>query len=415
MKKIIILIGFVSILFVSPKIYAANVFTYVVNSESNTVSVIDAMDHAIKTTIHNIGSSPWKLIAHPSGSNIYITNSTATTVSVIDTSTNKVTTNPIAVGRQPKEIAISPDGKFLYVVNAVDNNISVIDTKTNSPVAGSPLTAGKMISDVALSPDGKFVYIVNGGDNTVSVLDASTKTAIMGSPLTVGNHPIAVVVSADSSQAFVANLFDSTVSVINASTASIPPKVSAGPSVNLGSGLLLDIILNPTSKEGYVLNAGDGMNNGTVSILDTSKNPPVVKGAPIPVGKASLGISVTPDGKTVYVANNGDNTVSIIDVTKTPPIVSSKTVGNSPTSLITLNIPPAAAPPGDPNGTQVPPGGKSGGSDEVKTGATVPANVESGSGGCSFVSIASRSNLNSFVYLFSIFLPLGFYRKPRKK
>ncbi len=415
MKKMRILIGFICALFFSSNLHAANVFTYVVNSDGNSVSVIDTIDNSIKTTINNIGSSPWKLVANPTGSNIYITNSTGTTVSVIDTSTNKVTTNPIAVGNQPKEIAISPDGKFLYVVNAVDNNISVIDTKTNAPVAGSPLTAGKMISDVTLSPDGKFVYIVNGGDNTVSVLDASTKTAIMGSPVAVGNHPIAVVVSADSRQAFVVNLFDSTVSVINANAASMPPTVTAGPSVNLGGGLLLDMALSPTRQEAYVLNPGDGTSNGTVSIVDTSKNPPIVKGAPIPVGKASLGISVTPDGKTVYVANNGDNTVSIIDVTKNPPVVGSKTVGSSPTSLITLNIPPPAAPPGDPNGTQVPPGGKSGGSDEVKTGATVPANAESGSGGCSFVSIASQSNLNSFVYLFSIFLPLSFYRKLRKK
>ncbi len=415
MKKMITSISFVFALFVTPKIYAANVFTYVVNSGGNIVSVIYTMDKTINTSINNIGSSPWKLIAHPSGANIYITNSTATTVSVIDTSTNKVTATPIAVGNQPKEIAISPDGKFLYVVNAVDNNISVIDTKTNAPASGSPLTAGKMISDVTLSPDGKFIYIVNGGDNTVSVLDASTKTAIMGSPVTVGNHPIAVVVSADSTQAFVANLFDSTISVINANAASMPPKVTAGPSVNLGGGLLVDLVLSPTSKELYVLNVGDGTNNGTVSILDISKNPPVVKGAPIPVGKASLGISVTPDGKTIYVANNGDNTVSIIDVTKTPPVVSLKAVGNSPTSLITLNIPPPAVPPGDPNGTQIPPGGKSGESDEVNTGATVPANAENGSGGCSLVAIVSQINLNSFIYLFSVFLPLSFYRKLKKK
>lgn len=408
MKRIIILISFISAFFLSSKIYAANVFTYVVNSGGNSVSVIDTIDNSIKTTINNIGSSPWKLTANPTGSNIYITNSTGTTVSVIDTSTNKVT-NPITVGNQPKEIAISPDGKLLYVVNAVDNNISIIDTKTNTPISGSPFTAGNLISGIAISPDGKFLYIVNGNDNNVSVLDTSTRSAIMGSPVSVGNHPLAIVVSADSSLAFIANFFDSTISVISVDSTSTPPTVSIASTVNVGGGFLVALALNPTNKDVYVLNVGDGTSNGTISVIDTTNNPPVLKGAPISVGKSPIGISVNPDGKTVYVANSADNTISIIDITKTPPVVSSKAVESNPTSLITLSIPPPVALPGDPNGTQIPPGDKSGESDEVNTGVIVPANAESGSGGCSVLSIGSLFNLNSFIYLFFLFLPLSFY------
>ena len=37
-------------------------------------------------------------------------------------------------------------------------------------------------------------------------------------------------------------------------------------------------------------------------------------GTPIPVGTTPLGIAITPDGTTVYVANNSDNSVTPITV-----------------------------------------------------------------------------------------------------
>jgi DNA-binding beta-propeller fold protein YncE len=72
------------------------------------------------------------------------------------------------------------------------------------------------------------------------------------------------------------------------------------------------------------------MNNngaaGTVSVISTATNTTV--GDPIPVGNSPIGISVTPDGKYVYVSNsnigsigNAGPPVGIVSVisTASPP------------------------------------------------------------------------------------------------
>jgi YVTN family beta-propeller protein len=67
-----------------------------------------------------------------------------------------------------------------------------------------------------------------------------------------------------------------------------------------------------------------------VSVIDTTTSPPKVT-ATITVGSYPVGVAVSPDGSTVYVANEGDNSVSVIDTTTNPPTVTATIgVGNQP-------------------------------------------------------------------------------------
>ena len=66
----------------------------------------------------------------------------------------------------------------------------------------------------------------------------------------------------------------------------------------------------------------------TVSVLDSTNT--VI--ATVPVGTAPTGVAANPNGKWVYVANNGSNNVSVID-TATNKVVSTITVGTSPTAV----------------------------------------------------------------------------------
>ena len=53
------------------------------------------------------------------------------------------------------------------------------------------------------------------------------------------------------------------------------------------------------SHTAYVINDGS---SGSVTPIDTATNTP---GAAIPVGSFPVGVAITPDGKTAYVANEG--------------------------------------------------------------------------------------------------------------
>ena len=65
------------------------------------------------------------------------------------------------------------------------------------------------------------------------------------------------------------------------------------------------------AQNAYITNSGVPPDFfGTVSVIDTTSNTVT---ATIPVGRAAKGVAVTPDGSTVYVANQNANTVSVID------------------------------------------------------------------------------------------------------
>ena len=66
-----------------------------------------------------------------------------------------------------------------------------------------------------------------------------------------------------------------------------------------------------TGTRAYVTCAGTGL-NGDVYVFDTNTNTQIKI---IPVGSNPLGISTTPDGTQIFVANSGSNTVSVINTT----------------------------------------------------------------------------------------------------
>ena len=84
------------------------------------------------------------------------------------------------------------------------------------------------------------------------------------------------------------------------------------------------VSVTPDGAKVYVANAG----SNTVSVIDTASY--AVKD--VSVGAAPEGVSVTPDGTLVYVANSNSNTVSVINTT-TDTVTDNVSVGDYPTSF----------------------------------------------------------------------------------
>jgi YVTN family beta-propeller protein len=74
----------------------------------------------------------------------------------------------------------------------------------------------------------------------------------------------------------------------------------------------LGLMASPAAAKPFAYVAN--INDNTVSVIDTATTPPSVVAtvAVGPMGANPFAVAVTPDGKRVYVVNNGDNTVSVI-------------------------------------------------------------------------------------------------------
>jgi len=119
---------------------------------------------------------------------------------------------------------------------------------------------------------------------------------------------------------YVANIADGTISVINTSTNTQVATISTN-----GAGA---VAVTPDGTRAYVVTGGG------VSVIDTATN--TVVGSPIPIGTETfglfIGIAITPNGRSVYVANSGSGTVSVI-ATASNTVVDTIPVGTSPSGI----------------------------------------------------------------------------------
>jgi YVTN family beta-propeller protein/autotransporter-associated beta strand protein len=136
--------------------------------------------------------------------------------------------------------------------------------------------------------------------------------------------------------AFISNAFTDDVTVINTQ---VPGGTVVQQSVALGGSQIVPsgVAATPDGRYVYVANQGAG----TVSVLNATTYQVV---GTIPVGAGPVGVTVTPDGKFAYVTNQFDNSVSIINTT------TNRVVGNP--------IPLQSSSEGAPYGIAVTPGGQ---------------------------------------------------------
>jgi YVTN family beta-propeller protein len=162
-----------------------------------------------------------------------------------------------------------------------------VKTRTHKP---PDIAAGTGPLGGAFTPDGKTGFVVNNGSNSVSTFDLKTRTKYP-TDIPVGPGPVAMAITPDGKTGFVDNL--------------------GGPIASANT---------PTPES-----------IGTVSTIDVktrTKDPTDITVGPQPAAPA-----VTPNGKTVFVANYGNGTVSTIDVktrTKDPTDIP---VGVNPSTI----------------------------------------------------------------------------------
>ncbi|KPV48332.1 hypothetical protein SE17_38625, partial [Kouleothrix aurantiaca] len=132
-------------------------------------------------------SSPIALSA--SNELLWVVNPDSDTVSVFRTSDNTKVISDIPVGDEPQSVALHPNNTFAYVANAAGNSITVIKI-TNASVnsfraapdttvgPGGEIITGAEPWNVVISPDGNRVFVANSAQDTISVLRTDTNAVI---------------------------------------------------------------------------------------------------------------------------------------------------------------------------------------------------------------------------------------------
>lgn len=257
-----------------------------------------------------------------------------------------VVQSTLATGANPtsvEAITVTSTGSTVFVTQAGDSSVS---PAIPASIAALNVTSGpSLLQSITLADPTQVPAFVVGYDGTQRVYALSepsaggigAATAIEGTQLAisatipVGNNPVYGVMTSDLKRAYILNKGSGTVSVINVvnnALDSVVPTITL-PQITTPSGTTAP---NPVwadyslaTNELVVLNQGDGVNPGSLSIINiplcsintqpanpncSTTNPTDATGfgtivATVPVGINPTMVSMLLDGSQAYVVNSG--------------------------------------------------------------------------------------------------------------
>jgi len=228
----------------------------------------------------------------------------------------------------------------LLVLEKSDNMLAIVDPATLKIVGRVP--AGPDPHEIEASPDGKLAFISNYGGSdsdlhTISVVDLTAQKAL--SPIDLGAlrspHGLAfaggkLYFTAETTK--VVGRYDPAAHAIDwlmgtgqdrTHMVVFSPKLNTVFTSNVSSGTIS--IIEQVDAPGFGPPPGAAPSSAPPSSAPPPGPPP---GGPrktwrvtnVPAGRGSEGFDLSPDGKTIWVANAQDGTVTIIDVATKKPV-----------------------------------------------------------------------------------------------
>jgi YVTN family beta-propeller protein len=173
-------------------------------------------------------------------------------------------------------LAVQPQSGELFACNESTNQVYAIDPSTFQVQA--TINTGANPHSCNFGEDSRYLYVSDWGSNSVSVIDAQDRTKVRD--ISVGVRPNSMALAPDG-RLFVACAGDNTVHVVQ--TRSLEKK-EAGPT--------------PATRPP----------EGVREILNTAIEPTELEGC------TPVGITVSPNGSTLYVVNADNNNVMVANI-----------------------------------------------------------------------------------------------------
>lgn len=233
---------------------------YVACGDDDVVDVIDVSTLAVVDHIPT-GPSPEMFALSSDGRALYVSDEEGSALQEISVA-EKIITREIATGAEPEGVAVAQDGKTIYVTSEVTDMVHVVDAEAG--VVTDNIVVGTRPRRILLLPAGKELWVSNELSGQVSVIDRGTNRVIGAIDfLPPGFRPVDVTpVGMTMTQ-------DGKLAV-----------------VTLGRANHIAFVDTATRKvEAYVL-----------------------------VGSRAWGVALSPDEKTLYVANGLSDDLTIVDM-----------------------------------------------------------------------------------------------------
>ena len=196
---------------------------------------------------------------------------------------------------------------LLLVVNKGENTLAIVDPETRQVLGRAP--TGVRPHSAAASDDGRLAFVANYGSDSgfgavgsLSVIDLQTHREIRRIDIGPDSRPHGVL--------FAGGKVYFTADGYKLIGCYDPAGNRIEWLLGIGQSRAETIVLS--RDQNLIFSSNNG--SETVTIMERVSNPPDWSLTVLPVGDQPQGIDISPDGREVWVANEGDDVISVIDV-----------------------------------------------------------------------------------------------------
>jgi YVTN family beta-propeller protein len=284
----------------SPVVRGFPSLVYVPNTESNTVSVVDAPTYKVVRTIP-VGLQPQHVVPSWDLKTLWVNNDVGNSLTPIDPATGKVG-KPVDV-HDPYNLYFTPDGKYAVVMASLDRQLVFRDAHTMAVKKTVPVTCYG-VNHADFSPDGRYFIVSCEFSGELLKVDTAKMAIVAQQKLPFdGAMPQDVKISPDGKTWYIADMAADGVWVMNGDRFSVPKLMHTGQGAH-------GLYVSRDSKVLYISNREEG----SISRLDFATGKLIGKWQLDGGGSPDMG-GVSADGKVLWLSGRYNSEVYAIDTT----------------------------------------------------------------------------------------------------
>ncbi len=313
----------------SPDPNSPGLLTVVDFSGDTVLSTPSILKSPTYLAITSSGSQGYVINAQGSFNDFGLSNPTGLITSEVAQTTLPAGANPVSIS------SFTPSGSSssIFVPEAGSSKVAILNGSSTAPSLTQEVSVAANPVYVVGSDSTPRAYAISqgsgGGNGQVAALEGSTFS--ISNTIPVGVRPVYGVMTPDDRRAFILNQGSGTVSVINVVTNQLDSTTPVIPATGTLGVNPVWADLATRISELVVLNAGDGVHPGSLSIISiplcnptaqvnnpncTAANPVDAVGfgtvvATVPVGINPTMVSVLQDGTRAYVVNGGNSSLGV--------------------------------------------------------------------------------------------------------
>lgn len=291
-------------------------YVFVSHEKSDTVSVLDpARDHAVVKEVATC-ERPRDMHFDETRTKLLVACGDSDAIDIIDVGSLEVV-RQLPTGRSPEIFTFAGDWKSLYVSEEEIAKVRQIDVETGETL--NLISTGPEPEGLLLMPDGETLYVTSEVADMVHVYDVASGKVVKN--ILVGTRPRRFALTEDQTELWVSDELAAQVTIIDTEANEVKEALKLVPPGARESDVTpVGLVLSPDKKTMYV---ALGRANH-VAFVDVATR----EAEYVLVGSRAWGVAVSPDGGTLYVANGLSDDLSIIDV------AARKTVRSIPTGRV---------------------------------------------------------------------------------